>query len=166
MNIYAESKYMNKIHRLKLIEKIIAEQKIGSQKELCDILAKNSVDVTQATLSRDLNILKVIRIVDEEKGHIYALPFSFNSQNENLIHHKFPVNNFLSIKFSNNIAVIKCTISFASTIALIIDEMNFKEVIGTIGGDDTVMVILAEGVSGDDFTSSLLRRIPDLNSRI
>ena len=156
---------MNKKNRLELIKEIIKQNKIASQFELQNYLEKNEVEVTQATLSRDLNTLKVVKIVDEEMGHIYALPGVIENDNEPKVNY-FPIENFKHIKFSQNLAVIKSTPSFASSMALIIDQLNLDEMIGSIAGDDTVMIIMSEGITPDDFTKTLRRRIPALQAKI
>jgi transcriptional regulator of arginine metabolism len=156
---------MNKKTRLDLIKTIITENKVSSQSELQQLLENKKVEVTQATLSRDLNRLKVVKIIDEDKGHIYALPSIMENPNEPKVNY-FPVNNFQSIKFSNNLAVIKSAPSFASSMALIIDQLQMKEMIGSIAGDDTVMIIMSEGVTPAEFLTALRRRIPVLRDKI
>ncbi len=152
---------MNKKNRLEFVKKIIKENKISSQHELQQFLEKEDIAVTQATLSRDLNTLKVVKIVDEDHGHIYALPGSVENLKEHKVNY-FPVENFKSIKFSGNLAVIKSTPSFASSMALIIDQLEMNEMIGSIAGDDTVMIILSEKTTPSEFTAALRRRIPVL----
>lgn len=156
---------MNKKQRLELIKKIIRENKIASQHELQEYLEKENVEVTQATLSRDLSRLKVVKVVDSEVGHIYALPADLETGNEPKVNY-FPADSFKAIKFSGNLAVIKSTPSFASSMALIIDQLKMDEMIGSIAGDDTVMIILSEGTTPDAFLAALRRRIPVLRDRI
>lgn len=156
---------MNKKNRLELIKEIIKANKITSQLDLQGYLEKENVDVTQATLSRDLNTLKVIKIIDEEVGHIYSLPYQIETDSSPKVNY-FPVENFKSIKFSRNLAVIKSTPSFASSMALIIDQLDLDEMIGSIAGDDTVMIIMSEDTTPDDFTKALRSRIPALRDRL
>jgi len=156
---------MNKKNRLELIKEIIRQNKIASQHELQAYLEKEEVEVTQATLSRDLNTLKVVKIIDEEVGHIYALPSAIENGNEPKVNY-FPIENFKYIKFSQNLAVIKSTPSFASSMALIIDQLGLDEMIGSIAGDDTVMIIMSEGTTPNDFTTALRQRIPALRAKI
>ncbi|MBN2280284.1 MAG: ArgR family transcriptional regulator [Candidatus Marinimicrobia bacterium] len=156
---------MNKKNRLELIKEIIRNNKIASQHELQSQLEKENVEVTQATLSRDLNTLKVVKIVDEEAGHIYALPGVIETEDDPKVDY-FPIENFKYIKFSQNLAVIKSTPSFASSMALIIDQLELDEMIGSIAGDDTVMIIMSEGTTPDDLTKALRRRIPALSEKL
>ncbi len=155
---------MNKHERLAIIKTIIQENKITSQQHLKEYLEAQNIAVTQATLSRDMKRLKVVKVVDSEAGHIYSLPID-NDNYASKVNY-FPVDSFKSIKFSGNLAVIKSTPSFASSMALIIDQLNMDEMIGSIAGDDTVMIILSEGTTPDAFLVALRRRIPVLRDKI
>jgi len=71
-----------------------------------------------------------------------------------------------SIAFSGNLAVLKCLPSFAPSVALLLDAYEMDEIIGTIAGDDTVLIILKEGLSHERFRSALVERCPELRNRI
>lgn len=72
-------------------------------------------------------------------------------------------NGFLSIEFSENIAVIKTKPGYASSLAYDIDNHNFTEIIGTIAGDDTLMLIIREGATRSAVKNALSLVIPNLN---
>jgi len=157
---------MKKKYRQQIIKKIIQTHKISSQQELAEILNQEGVVATQATLSRDLAELNILKIPDDKKGHVYILPEQFLKHNPDLSPRKFPVNSIQSLGFSGNLAVIKCTPSFAPTIALIMDDLGIDQILGTIAGDDTVLVILNENTSQREFKKELCRIIPELTNRI
>jgi transcriptional regulator of arginine metabolism len=71
-----------------------------------------------------------------------------------------------SVAFSHNLGIIKCLPSFAPSVAHIIDRNSLKEIVGTIAGDDTVLLILAEGVSHGQLRELLVTRLPELRDRI
>src|SRR6056297_4272021 len=146
---------MNRIKRHKIIKDIVSECKITSQRDLQAKLEEKGFKTTQATLSRDLNSLRIIKIPDRQKGHVYALPNEVHRTN-NSIMTKFPVENFHSISFSKNIAILKCTASFAPNIAMLLDEMELNEMLGTIAGEDTVMIVLQENVTKEEFLKSIV----------
>ncbi|HMA62230.1 MAG TPA: ArgR family transcriptional regulator [bacterium] len=156
---------MTKIERHKKIREIVGDCKITSQRGLQEKLEEEGFQTTQATLSRDLNSLRIIKIPDGQKGHVYALPEKVH-QTKNSIMTKFPVESFHSIAFSENIAVLKCTASFASNIAMLIDEMELDDVLGTIAGDDTVLIVMQEGVSQEEFLDSLIEHVPELKDHL
>jgi transcriptional regulator of arginine metabolism len=147
---------MNKTKRLLEIRKIIQSQKIGSQDELLAILNTRGYDYTQATLSRDLKYLRVGKMPDTEKGLIYVLPEGASMQQpepSNVLSDQ--PTGFLSIEFNSNMAVIKTLPGFASSLAYRIDGMNSFEILGTIAGDDTILVIGREGIPRPALVQSL-----------
>lgn len=153
---------MNRTKRLIEIRKLIKNYKISNQEELLKKLNEYGFTYTQATLSRDLRYLKVGKIADEEKGQIYFLPGMIQDDNATENEIKNAVSRgFISIDYSGNMAVIKTLPGFASGIALRIDGMNAFEIIGTIAGDDTILIISREGISRQDLHNALTTAIPD-----
>lgn len=149
---------MNKTKRLLEIRNIIQSQKIGSQDELLSVLNTRGFEYTQATLSRDLKYLKVGKVSDDEKGMIYQLPDQFiptNSATPDIQQNNNQPSGFISIEFSANMAVIKTLPGFASSLAYRIDGMNAFEILGTIAGDDTILVIAREGIPRQDVVHCL-----------
>jgi transcriptional regulator of arginine metabolism len=73
---------------------------------------------------------------------------------------------FLDIAFSGNIAVIKTLPGFASSIALVIDNSQPQKVLGTIAGDDTILMVMKEGAQKDDVINSLILIMPNLKNKI
>ena len=72
-------------------------------------------------------------------------------------------NGFVSVEFSGNIAVIKTRPGYASSLAYDIDMHNFYEIIGTIAGDDTIMLVIRENISRTDVLDALSTIIPNIN---
>jgi len=154
-----------KADRQHAIQEILGNSKISSQEELRSMLESRGYSTTQATLSRDLSALRVIKIPNEEKGYIYTMssevPATYNHLEDSS-----PLHTCRSIAFSHNLAIIKCAPSFAPSVALILDRIDLPEIIGTIAGDDTVLIILAESVSHEQFRELLVNRLPELRGRI
>lgn len=149
--------------RLKSIKKLIKSSKIESQETLLGLLQQEGYEVTQATLSRDMKLLKVGKISDGNNGYIYALPSEDERQDsEHTVAQDF-LRGYISIECSGNIAVIKTYSGHADVVASALDTLALDEVIGTIaGGDNCVFACLREGYSGDQFITSLKKRIPDV----
>jgi transcriptional regulator of arginine metabolism len=159
----------NKTQRLLAIRNIITTCKIGTQEELLQKLGEEGLSYTQATLSRDLKFLKVGKIADAQKGYIYFIPEGGNiadSRQANANIDNIPSNGFLSIQFSHNLAVIRTLPGHASSVALRIDMKNPYEIIGTIAGDDTILVIPVEGATRQDVINALIMIMPDLKGKI
>ena len=132
--------------RLARIKAIVQTQEIGNQQELAQALAKEGHRLTQSGLSRDLKLLKVVKGITHAGKSVYMLPE--NPYYRRVREHRESVNemraNLLSLKFSGTLAVVKCRPGYASALACDIDAAAFEEVMGTIAGDDTIFVALAE----------------------
>ncbi|OQY37151.1 MAG: ArgR family transcriptional regulator [Spirochaetaceae bacterium 4572_7] len=148
--------------RLKIIQNLIEQNPITSQEQLLSLLKKGAVNVTQATLSRDLKMLKVGKISDGANGYIYTLPSVLKLKESEQQYINDFRRGFLSISFSKNISVIKTLPGHANSTAAAIDFLAFTEVIGSIAGDDTIMIILDENKSSKDFMKSISDKIPEL----
>lgn len=135
--------------RLEAIKLLISSQEIGSQKELLEALVAEGFIVTQATLSRDLKQLKVAKAASMNGRYVYVLP---NETMYRRVQKPLPAREMmltpgvLSIQFSGNIGVIKTRPGYASSIAYNIDNSDIPEILGTIAGDDTIMIVVKEGV--------------------
>lgn len=152
--------------RLDAIRLILSTQSISSQEELLNELAKEGFKLTQATLSRDLHQLRVVKTVKTPGQYKYELPrnnqYRNNENDSKPLTAQLETNGFLSIKFSGNIAVIRTKPSYAGTLAYHIDNYDFPEIIGTIAGDDTVMLIIAEETTRSSVLKALRNIIPNI----
>lgn len=155
----------SKNSRLDAIKIIISSKEIGSQEELLQELAKEGFALTQATLSRDLKQLKVAKAASMNGNYVYVLPNNtmYKRMTEPLsAQEMLRYNGFVSIEFSGNLAVIKTRPGYASSLAYDIDNHNFDEIIGTIAGDDTLMLVLREGCTRTKVKNSLSLVIPNI----
>ena len=157
-----------KTKRLLAIRKIVSSLKIGTQEELLSVLAEKGFALTQATLSRDLKFLKVGKIADPQKGYVYFLPEGSDPGHIKpaISKDNFPVNGFISLKFSNNMGVIRTKSGYASSIASLIDSNAPYELLGTIAGDDTILIIPIESASPQDVKNTLIMIMPELEGKI
>ncbi|MDC7126185.1 MAG: arginine repressor [Spirochaetales bacterium] len=144
---------MDKIERMETIKEIIHENRIRSQEQLLSELLKKGCDVTQATLSRDLKQLKVAKISDGADGYTYSIPGYSKTIQQNVVSTVF-LNDlkrgFLSIVSSGNISVIKTIAGHANSVASAIDNVNIPGILGTVAGDDTIFIVLAEDAKHSD----------------
>ena len=125
---------------------LIETELISSQEELLFRLKELGVEATQSTLSRDLKFMKVAKIPHKEKGYIYIIPENINEQREEKISSVI-TDAILSIDFSGNMAVIKTLPGYANAVTVLIDSENYFEVLGTVAGEDTIFIVMREGVS-------------------
>ena len=163
MYIYTEMK--ERIARLKMVCKLIKNHKIKSQDTLLSFLLKEGFTVTQATLSRDLKVLKVGKISDGQGGYVYFLPGDEERQEKVRTYiHDF-LQGYISIDWSGNIVVVKTYSGHSDPVALALDSFGIDEVLGTIAGrDNTVAVFLREGASGEAFMKRMKEIIPELST--
>ncbi len=126
---------------------IISSHEISKQQELIDELARAGYPCAQATLSRDLAQLKIVKAHNKEGRCIYLLPETRVYRTVSDTHatvralHNIGV---LNVKFSGNLAVVKTLPGHASHVAYDIDNAQIECVMGTVAGDDTVLVVLEE----------------------
>lgn len=146
----------NKRNRLQIISEILRSNVVGSQEELLKLLNDRQCDVTQATLSRDLKQLKVAKTPLANGTYKYVLPpvnkpMAVEGTTTNL----FSSGAILRVDFSGQLAVIKTKPGYASAIAWDIDNKAQYEVLGTIAGDDTILLIPREGISREEILEML-----------
>jgi len=165
MKKYA-GKMMKKDERHEVIRQLLQSHKINHQDQLLTLLKKMGIQITQATLSRDLNALRVGKVADPRYGHVYTLPDQFGGNEDSVFAQDFPVDSVRFLRFSGNLGVMKTQPSFAPTVGLFLDKLELKEVTGTVAGDDTVLIILEESATREEFVTSLLDRIPQLQDRL
>lgn len=152
-----------KTNRLETLKLLISSGEYGSQEEVLAALKKEGFTLTQATLSRDLKQLKVAKAASMNGKYVYVLP---NETMYKRIHKPLSAAEmmmtpgFISINFSGNIAVIKTRPGYASSIAYNIDTSEMPEILGTIAGDDTIVVVIKEGISHKEVTESLSQLMP------
>ena len=156
----------NKHSRLSAIRVIIAGQRIGSQDELLKQLLALGYECTQATLSRDLKELEVTKEVVAGGECIYLLPDSPLHPHAEIPYGVQMSGGVVSVAFSANIAVIKTRSGYAGGIAKDIDRCNFESVLGTVAGDDTLLLVVKEGYTKNDVQLQLERIIPEIKTLI
>jgi transcriptional regulator of arginine metabolism len=154
-----------KTNRLEALRLIISSQQLGSQDELLNALQKEGFKLTQATLSRDLKQLKVAKAASMSGNYVYVLPNETmykRVSTPNSIREMMKVPGFISINFSGNMGIIKTRPGYASSIAWNIDNSDIPEIIGTIAGDDTIFIVIKEGVRHQDVTDALSDVVPNI----
>ena len=153
-----------KTNRLEALRLIISSQQLGSQDELLNALQKEGFKLTQATLSRDLKQLKVAKAASMSGNYVYVLPNETmykRVSTPNSIREMMKVPGFISINFSGNMGIIKTRPGYASSIAWNIDNSDVPEILGTIAGDDTIFIVIKEGVKHQDVVEALTDVVPN-----
>jgi transcriptional regulator of arginine metabolism len=129
-----------KAQRQAAILKLIRHQRVQSQEQLRELLSAEGMDVTQATLSRDIRELRLAKVPDPDGGSSYALP----TQTETLrppLHQLLPTL-LLSLDGVGNLLVAKTPAGSANALTEALDAQGWPEVVGTIAGDNTILIIV------------------------
>ena len=157
---------MSKSQRQYLLAKILEEQAVSSQAKLVELLKSEGIDVTQATLSRDLEELGAVKVRVPVGDSVYAIP-------DNPTERVLPVDYLrrvlgewlVEVSVSNNIVVLKTPPGSAHVVASAVDRAGLLEIIGTVAGDDTVLLVAASDTTGEKVSETLknLAGITDAN---
>ncbi len=151
--------------RLEALRLIISSQQLGSQDELLSALQQEGFKLTQATLSRDLKQLKVAKAASMSGNYVYVLPNETmykRVSTPNSIREMMKVPGFVSINFSGNMGIIKTRPGYASSIAWNIDNSDVPEILGTIAGDDTIFIVIKEGIRHQEVIEALSDVVPNM----
>ena len=142
-----------KAKRQALIREIVENQSIQTQEELADALAARGMVVTQATVSRDIKEMHLLKVLSEEGGYRYAtMDKSEQGMNERLI--RMLADSVVDMSSANNLIVIHTLPGSAHVAGEAVDSLHWPEVLGTIAGDNTILVI----VRSNEDVDGVLRR--------
>ena len=159
-----------KAARLALVASLLARQQVRSQTELAELLAAEGVVVTQATLSRDLVELQAVKVRSPSGALVYAVPVeggaraTLSGETEEMLATRLArlcEELLVSAESSANMVVLRTPPGAANFLASAMDKAELHDVLGTIAGDDTVLVISRDPAGGD----ALERRLLDLANR-
>lgn len=144
---------MKKRRQAKILE-IISSRDIETQEELQAVLLEFGYEVTQATISRDIKELRLVKDLSSKGRYVYS---AGKKHNENVIHRAGGIFSeaIISTDYALNTVVIKCFSGMANAACAAIDSMNLDEVLGTIAGDDTIFVLCRTEETAMIFTNKL-----------
>ncbi|MGB9791591.1 MAG: arginine repressor [Thermacetogeniaceae bacterium] len=131
-----------KLRRQQLILEIIESKPIATQEELARELKKRGISATQATISRDIKELKLVKVPVGGDVYRYARPQQIDSSHSQERLRRLFQDAVVGIDFSENIVVVRTLPGAAQGVASAIDQAGWKEIIGTVGGDDTIFVVV------------------------
>jgi transcriptional regulator of arginine metabolism len=157
---------ITKNRRLAIIAELVNTHSPNSQGKLLKLLHDRGFAITQTTLSRDIKQLKISKIPDERGNYVYMTPHQeTNAPNRFFVKDKtIPASHrgFISIEFSNQLGVIKTRTGYASGIASDINHKAPSIILGTIVGDNTILLIPREDISRQEILNSLSTFIPGM----
>ena len=145
-----------KNQRQHLVAKLLSQHPVTSQEQLVALLADDGVTATQATVSRDLDDLGAIKVRAGAGETVYAIPELPKDQRapEDLLRRTFG-DWVVEVASSGNLVVLRTPPGTANVVGSALDRSGLPEVIGTVAGDDTLFVVVAEGLTGAQVADQL-----------
>lgn len=148
-----------KTSRQRKILEIISQEAVATQEELVQALRRSGFNVTQATISRDIKELGLIKIPGENNTSYYSLGIERAVPRTEVHLKRLFRDSVVSLDASENLIIIKTHPGGAQAVASAIDQAGWQEIIGTVGGDDTILVIVKPKTA----TAEVLNRFKELN---
>ncbi|MGI6200954.1 MAG: arginine repressor [Christensenellales bacterium] len=129
-----------------MIRDIIRDMDIETQEQLAEQLRANGYHVTQATVSRDIKELRLVKVPTPEGIYKYAMVGRPDAGNPERLMRVF-ADSVISMRSAGNLVVIKTFTGSANAAAVAIDALNWPDIVGTIAGDDNILVVVTEAES-------------------
>jgi transcriptional regulator of arginine metabolism len=148
---------MKEKRHAKILE-LIAEFEIDTQEELLRRLNQNGFTVTQATVSRDIRELRLVKMQYAD-GCKYAVNGNKDSMDMSFKFHAVFSEAVNSVDYAENIVVIHCYVGMANAACAALDSIQWKGVVGTLAGDDTIFCVMRDKVNAMDFMGQLKKLI-------
>ena len=143
-----------KAERQKAILEIISEYEVETQQQLADFLTQRGFDCTQATLSRDLRELRLVKVHSKAGKNIYAVQSLPHINNEDKLRTIFK-ESLISFAAAQNLVVVKTIPGLASAAAAAFDSMDVDSLVGTLAGDDTLFIAMKDSQSAQLFLNEI-----------
>lgn len=152
-----------KNRRQHLVTRLLGEHAVTSQPQLVDLLAAEGVPATQATVSRDLEELGAVKVrLPGVEGQVYAIAELPHQQVAPLEHLRRVLGEWVvDLAVSGNLVVVRTPPGSAHVVASALDRTGLEGMVGTVAGDDTILVVAEDSVGGE----TLGRRISELAER-
>ena len=146
-----------KAHRQARILELISNNSVETQSELLDMLRKDGYNVTQATASRDIKEMRLIKVLDKGGTYKYACD-TINAAQDSAHFYLFSTS-VLSIDYSHNLVVIKTGSGMAQAVCAALDSTRRSGVLGSIAGDDTIFVAVRTDAAAAALAADLKKLI-------
>ncbi len=146
--------------RLELILKTIEQYDISTQEELLNALKEHGLDVTQATVSRDIKELGLVKSMGRNGKYKYSAPKT-NDSDAVRNFHNIIAPSVLWVDYAMNTVVVKCYAGMAQAVCAAFDTMELNGVVGTLAGDDTIFVLCRN----EELAVELVHSVRDMISK-
>ena len=144
-----------KLSRHSKILDLISKYNIDTQEELARRLAEDGYNVTQATVSRDIKNLKLIKVLDDSGVYKYAQSGAKEATAKDKNLNSILVNSVVSVDYALNTVVIKTHAGMAQAVGYVIDNVGFEEILGCVAGDDTILCVARTEKAANHLTDKI-----------
>jgi transcriptional regulator of arginine metabolism len=148
-----------KTKRHKAILDIIENQEICTQEGLLEQLKQLGFDVTQATVSRDIKMLDLVKTMTENGKYRYTQRLDYIAKKNSAKFKSVFIEATLSVDYALNTVVIKCHVGMANAACAALDTMHFDDVVGTLAGDDTIFVLMRSEPAAKKLVDKILEML-------
>jgi transcriptional regulator of arginine metabolism len=148
--------------RLAAIRRMVASEAVDNQERLMELLEAEGFTVTQATLSRDLKHLGIGKAPGPDGGYAYTPPDAEARPGTAATLVQDFLRGFVSLEWSGSFALVKTLPGHAASVASALDNLRVEGILGTVAGDDTILVVPRDGVTRLRIQKALRERIPGI----
>ena len=146
---------MKNLRQQKILE-LIEKYDIDTQETLIEYLSREGMTVTQTTVSRDINQLKLVKAVTANGGYKYIIP-NVKRESNHTVMISVLTDAVIDIIAAKNIVVVKTLSGMANAIAVCVDSLSHDDIVGSVAGDDTIIIVTHE----DDIACSMADKLRD-----
>lgn len=146
-----------KIKRHEKILELIAAHSIDTQEELQKHLKESGFEVTQATVSRDIKELRLVKTLSSDGKYKYAVTSKEAARDISYKFHAIFTESVMSIDYAMNTVVVKCFVGMAQAACAALDSMRWDGIVGTLAGDDTIFILMRSEAAAVQLVEELMR---------
>ncbi|MFD1672799.1 arginine repressor [Agrilactobacillus yilanensis] len=149
---------MNRAERQHLIKQLIREHEVQRQQDFVRLLNDKGFDVTQATISRDIKAMELIKVPASHGGYRYSLPVERQMDVDKKLSRSLK-DAFVSLTRQHELLFLKTLPGSAAAISSLIYQMHFSELFGNIGDDDSIFIVAKNETSAEALQKKILNLI-------
>lgn len=142
-------------NRQEKILEIIEKYNIGTQEELIYRLSECGFSVTQTTISRDIRQLKLVKGLSQDGSYKYIVPSAKRSDAGHQVLNAAISDSVTTVEAAQNIVVVKTLPGMANAVAVCIESLDHAHIVGSVAGDDTILIVMKNGDDARDIESKL-----------
>lgn len=150
---------MMKNNRQAMILEIISQENIETQEQLLSRLQERGINSTQATISRDIKELRLVKALSSAGSYYYTTPVQKEPEAAALNLDYVFLESIRSVDFAGNFVVVKCYAGMANAVCVAVDTGSWDGLVGTIAGDDTIFLLLRTQRQAEEFADYLQKTV-------